>query len=92
VGSRWGNADSGPAVHFHHPGVAPALGSGAVERVYWFGFWDFDPAITTFDRGLTTMDYKPKPGLRVFEIMAGFVNGRPHPPHGILAGAEKGSP
>lgn len=65
-----------------------ALGSGAVERVYWFGFWDFDPAITTFDRGLTTVDHQPKPGLKAFEIMAGFVNGYPHPPPAIPAGVE----
>jgi hypothetical protein len=65
-----------------------ALGSGAVERVYWFGFWDFDPAITTFDRGLTTVDHQPKPGLKVFEIMADFVKGEPQPPLGVPGGIE----
>jgi hypothetical protein len=65
-----------------------ALGSRAVERVYWYGFWDFDPAFSTFDRGLVTVDHEPKPGLKVFEIMAGFVNGRPEPPEAIPLGIE----
>lgn len=57
-----------------------ALGSGAVERVYWFGFWDFDPTWSSFDRGLVTLDHQPKPGLKAFEIMARFVDGHPYPP------------
>lgn len=60
-----------------------ALGSGAVERIHWFGFWDFDPEISSWDRGLVTVNHEPKPGLRVFEIMADFVNGHPYPPTAI---------
>ena len=65
-----------------------ALGSGAVERVYWFGFWDFIPEFSTFDRGLVTLDHQPKPGLKVFEITAGFVSGHPHPPATISPAVE----
>lgn len=54
-----------------------AMGSRAVERIYWFGFRDFRPELSTFDRGLVTWDHQPKPGLKVFEIMASFVNGHP---------------
>ncbi|MFQ5858636.1 MAG: glycosyl hydrolase [Anaerolineae bacterium] len=57
-----------------------AMGSRAVERIYWFGVRDFNPAISTFDRGLITPDHEPKPGLKVFEIMADFVAGYPRPP------------
>jgi len=60
-----------------------ALGSVAVERIYWFGFWDLDPTWSPFDRGLVTVDHQPKPGLKAFEIMASFVDGHPHPPAAI---------
>jgi len=65
-----------------------ALGSGAVDRIYWFGFWDFNPAISTFDRGLTTVDHRPKPGLKVFEITARFVRSHPLPPRRMPPGVE----
>ncbi len=62
------------------------LGSGEIERVYWYSFSDWPEGWSDIDRGLVTRDHQPKPGLKVFEIMAEFVAGIPSRAH--LAGVE----
>ncbi|MFQ5343520.1 MAG: glycosyl hydrolase, partial [Anaerolineae bacterium] len=52
-----------------------ALGSGEIERVYWYSFSDWPAGWSDIDRGLVTREHQPKPGLRVFEIMREYVDG-----------------
>jgi len=54
-----------------------AVGTRAVDRVYWFGVWDVPDAITHVRRGLITLDHQPKPALRAFELMAQMTAGVP---------------
>jgi len=63
-----------------------ALGSGEIERVYWYSFSDWPAGWSDIDRGLVTREHQPKPGLKVFEIMAEFVDGIPGQAH--LPGVE----
>lgn len=59
--------------------IPRTLGSGEIDRLYWYGFSDWPAGWSDIDRGLVTLDHQPKPGLKVFEIMAEFVGGAPSP-------------
>ncbi|MFQ5596337.1 MAG: hypothetical protein ACE5HA_19510, partial [Anaerolineae bacterium] len=63
-----------------------ALGSGKIDRVYWYSFSDWPPGWSDIDRGLVTREHHPKPGLRVFEIMREYVDGTASPEN--LSGVE----
>jgi hypothetical protein len=62
------------------------LGSGEIERVYWYSFSDWPAGWSDIDRGLVTREHQPKPGLRVFEIMREYVDGIASPEN--LSGVE----
>lgn len=59
--------------------VPAALGTGEIDRLYWFSFTDWPAGWSPIDRGLVNREFEPKPGLKVFEMVAETVRGVPSP-------------
>jgi hypothetical protein len=55
--------------------VPAALGTGEIDRFYWFSFTDWPATWSPIDRGLIGRDFQPKPGLKVFQMVADVVHG-----------------